>query len=192
MLQLSRGVSHNLQLQRNGNIETLTPSAHAFERAARRNLPYIYGLISFTLLSHHFRQSQQIFHTSHRPALGQFDERILAGRIGPGRRHIAQLRFRGEVIHAPLPPTRPQIDQFKASAAPRMKRVGDGKKPFWFVRMGCSPHTRPKAKSDVCPRPFRNRSTAGWRRTISERRLPVGIGHPGNQHVRYESNHGTT
>jgi hypothetical protein len=25
-----------------------------------------------------------------------------------------------------------------------MKRVGDGKKPFWFVRMGCSPHTRPR------------------------------------------------
>ena len=42
------------------------------------------------------------------------------------------------------------------------------------------------------PKASGNRSTAGWSVAISERRLPVGFGHPYNQHVGYESNHGTT
>lgn len=118
-------------------------------RGSRHNLPYISGIISFTLLSGHFSQGQQILYRRDGPALRLFDERIQRPKIGPRRRQIRGVPVLRDVIHPPLTPAGSQIDQLKALAAPRVKGMRYGEKPFCFVRLGCSAHTRPKEKSNA-------------------------------------------
>ena len=121
-------------------------SSSAF-RLLRPNFIYILRLNLLYRFFHYFHELQQVLRARNSAPARLLHERVLWSNIRPACWYKGGVPAVGQVIHSPLSPAPPTIDQFKLATPPRMERVSHRERLFYAVCIGCSPHPTPKEKS---------------------------------------------
>ncbi len=93
--------------------------------------------------THQLRQLQQILDARNGSTAGLLYKWICRTQVGPTRREKGLLPRFGKIINPPLPPLPSMLQNLKAPAAPRVKRMGYGEISRGLPLTGCSPRATP-------------------------------------------------